>query len=127
MAAHSGYSCPVATQCWREFYERGCAHSPTPPLSQRQWCGYPLGSEGACPRRERLMNLPDGQQMKRECPHCKDAGRGSVFLVVRTNRQNRSQFLGCPNWPRCRYTEPIPESVKMRLMGQPMLFGDEND
>lgn len=60
--------------------------------------------------------LPDKKETEKACPKC-----GSK-LIVRTNRANESQFLGCPRWPECQHTEPIPESIRMRLQGQPTLF-----
>lgn len=52
------------------------------------------------------------------CPHCVPV----VNLRVKTNRANGNQFLGCPNWPECEYTRPIPEAWKMRAAGQVGLF-----
>jgi ssDNA-binding Zn-finger/Zn-ribbon topoisomerase 1 len=49
------------------------------------------------------------------CPEC-----GSV-LMVRTNRKTDTQFLGCDRWPECKHTEPIPETLLMRLTGAPEL------
>lgn len=57
-----------------------------------------------------------------DCPECKDAGRGSVKLIVKTNRQNGGQFLGCPRWPECQHTRAIPEAWIMRANGQPELL-----
>jgi ssDNA-binding Zn-finger/Zn-ribbon topoisomerase 1 len=48
------------------------------------------------------------------CPKCMPR----VALVVRTNRLTKVQFLGCPNWPDCGESAPIPESWRMRAMGQ---------
>jgi predicted RNA-binding Zn-ribbon protein involved in translation (DUF1610 family) len=36
------------------------------------------------------------------CPEC-----GS-FLVVRRNRRDNSEFLGCQGYPKCRYTQNLP-------------------
>lgn len=58
----------------------------------------------------------DGLEAKIICPEC-----GSPVLVVRTNSKNGGQFLGCPRWPECKHSEPIPESWKMRAQGQPEL------
>ena len=69
-----------------------------------------------------MRTIPNGTKVAKDCPHCKRFGRGQVKLIVRTNRQNTSQFLGCPNWPMCEYTEAIPESMMMELLGQPKLF-----
>jgi len=52
------------------------------------------------------------------CPVCNPITK----LIVKTNRHNENQFLGCPNWPDCTYTRPIPEAWKMRAEGQPSLF-----
>ena len=46
-------------------------------------------------------------------------------MVVRENSHSGELFLGCPNYPECKYTEPIPESVRMREAGQPELFDYE--
>lgn len=59
------------------------------------------------------VKVERGTKVSRDCPTC---GTGSK-LVVRTNRQSGSQFLGCPNWPTCSHTEPIPESIIMELSG----------
>ena len=55
-------------------------------------------------------------------PDCKKQGRGAVKLIVRTVHQSQHQFLGCPNWPDCNHTRPIPESMKLRASGQNELF-----
>ena len=52
------------------------------------------------------------------CPTCTPPRK----LVVKTNRQNDNQFLGCPNWPECDHTQRIPESWYMKALGQPELF-----
>ncbi len=57
----------------------------------------------------------------RACPDC---GRE---LVVRTNRRTGGDFLGCSGWPRCSYTEPIPQGLVMRRLGAPTLPGFEVD
>ena len=60
------------------------------------------------------------------CPHCNPPRK----LIVKTNKQNDNQFLGCPNFPNCDYTRGIPETWKMRAAGQVGLFDaimeDEN-
>ena len=59
--------------------------------------------------------------IERHCPEC---GPGAT-LVVRVNRTTGEEFLGCPRWPNCTYTERIPESVRMRLRGVATLPGME--
>lgn len=69
------------------------------------------------------MPFIDGLESDIACPKCGPATK----LVVRTNHRNRSQFLGCPNWPDCNYSRPIPEEWIMRRQGQPELLGAVND
>ncbi len=64
-----------------------------------------------------MIKLPDGKRLMVVCPDC-DAPN----LIVRTNRANDSQFLGCPNWPACKHTQAITQEIQMRLQGQPSLF-----
>lgn len=52
------------------------------------------------------------------CPQCNPPRK----LIVKTNRHNGNQFLGCPNYPECNYTRGIPEEWKMRAAGQAGLF-----
>jgi ssDNA-binding Zn-finger/Zn-ribbon topoisomerase 1 len=60
----------------------------------------------------------DGTETAKACPRCGAAHR----LIIRTNTRDSSQFLGCPNYPTCRYTEPLPEDIRMELLGQRRLF-----
>jgi ssDNA-binding Zn-finger/Zn-ribbon topoisomerase 1 len=69
------------------------------------------------------MKLQERSEVEIYCPACKRAGRGAVKLVVRTNRQNKTQFLGCPNWPDCEHTEPIPEALLLEAAGAARLPG----
>jgi ssDNA-binding Zn-finger/Zn-ribbon topoisomerase 1 len=50
------------------------------------------------------------------CPRC------ATMLVIRTNRQNDSKFLGCSNYPKCDYTEPLTEYLKLRMAGARDMF-----
>ncbi len=52
------------------------------------------------------------------CPNCNPPRK----LIVKTNKVNGGQFLGCPNYPACDYTRGIPEEWIMRASGQPSLF-----
>ena len=69
-----------------------------------------------------MKTLPNGTSVKIYCETCQEEGRGAVDMIVRTNKTNHTQFLGCPNWPKCTYTEEISMAIKMRLQGQPELF-----
>ena len=55
--------------------------------------------------------LHDGQSVERCCPD-----HPVERLVVRRNRATDTQFLGCPLWPACNYTTPIPADILMRAL-----------
>ena len=58
------------------------------------------------------------------CPTCVPPRK----LVVKTNKLNGGQFLGCPNYPNCNHTRGIPEAWIMRAQGQTGLFDElENE
>ena len=63
-------------------------------------------------------DFEDGKESELICPDCP----GEIRLVVRRNRNNGNQFLGCPNWPDCSYTKGIPESWRMERAGQKKLI-----
>jgi ssDNA-binding Zn-finger/Zn-ribbon topoisomerase 1 len=65
------------------------------------------------------QKFPNGAVSGVNCPNC-----FPEKFVVRTNRENDSQFLGCPNYPQCTETAPIPEEWIMRQNGQKELFDD---
>lgn len=65
-----------------------------------------------------MQKLRDNKEIEIYCPSCAPLRK----LIVKTNRHTDSQFLGCPNWPECNYTRPIPESIRMEQAGQPKLF-----
>lgn len=66
-----------------------------------------------------MDKIKDGTEVTITCPECDPR---MVRLVVRTNRDTEEQFLGCPNWPDCKHTQPLPQRVRMRLLGHPTLF-----
>ena len=51
----------------------------------------------------------------KNCPECGQP------LTPRTNRITKTEFLGCSNWPACKYTEPMPQDIIMRRMNHPEL------
>lgn len=63
----------------------------------------------------------DKQAITKVCPDCGND------LTVRENRHTGSQFIGCQAWPSCTHTEPIPETLRMRLLGAPSLFDDDSE
>jgi len=64
-----------------------------------------------------MAKIPKGRTVKKACQEC------GGDLVIRQNRTTQQHFLGCINYPRCQYTEPLPEDVKMRAMGAKRLPG----
>ncbi len=58
-------------------------------------------------------------RIQKPCPHC-----GSP-LVVRTNGETAEEFLGCQAYPECKFTQPIPVDIKLRMQGAPTLPGLE--
>jgi len=64
-----------------------------------------------------MTKIPEGKTIKKACPEC------GGDLVIRQSRTIQQHFLGCINYPRCQYTEPLPEDVKMRAMGAKRLPG----
>ncbi len=67
---------------------------------------------------KQTVKLQDNLEVNIFCPTCKPPRK----LIVKTNRQNGNQFLGCPNWPNCDYTRGIPEELILRAQGQKELF-----
>lgn len=65
-----------------------------------------------------MKPFPNGMPVAKSCPKCGPAHR----LVIRTNSENGSQFLGCCNFPQCRHTEPIPESMRLEQLVQKKLL-----
>lgn len=63
--------------------------------------------------------LVDNAEVNRSCQVCGPATK----LRVKTNREKGTQFLGCPNWPECSYTEKIPEDLKLISQGAQRLPG----
>ena len=49
---------------------------------------------------------------------CEACGKPTV---IRINRTNNSEFLGCSRWPECTATQPIPTYLAMvRAGAQPL-------
>ena len=59
--------------------------------------------------------MPD---IAKTCPKCTPDR-----LVVRVNGDTGEDFLGCENWPECRYTEPLPLDMQLRRAGVAPLPG----
>ena len=52
-----------------------------------------------------------------DCPDC------SWPLVPRRNMETNEVFLGCSQWPACKHTKPLPEHIRLEMMGAPRLPG----
>jgi ssDNA-binding Zn-finger/Zn-ribbon topoisomerase 1 len=52
------------------------------------------------------------------CPKC----GVNTPLVERVNRASGESFLGCSKYPTCTYTEPLPEAIRLKRLGQQELF-----
>lgn len=57
----------------------------------------------------------------KRCPKCGQP------LKIKVNRDSGHEFLGCTAFftNGCRYTEALPESIKLRRQGQKGLFDDD--
>ena len=66
-----------------------------------------------------IKPLEDKTEVALTCPNCGPATK----LVVRTNGYTGHQFLGCPNYPECEFTQELPESLKMEQAGAQRLPG----
>ena len=45
------------------------------------------------------------------------------LLTIRVNSKTQMEFLGCAEYPDCRYTEPLPTDVILRRQGAATLPG----
>jgi ssDNA-binding Zn-finger/Zn-ribbon topoisomerase 1 len=59
------------------------------------------------------------EHIVKTCPRCGQP------LQIKRNRETQEEFLGCSTFPACRYTEPLPEAIRLRRQGQPGLFDEE--
>ena len=64
------------------------------------------------------MAIENGTATSKPCPKCGPA----TPLVVRTNGKTGEYFLGCDNWPECKHTEELPESMRLTLLGAKKLL-----
>lgn len=80
-------------------------------LQRLRVSGYPSGRLTA----DDLFNEGAPMATTKHCPKC-----GSD-LVMRTTNDTGLPFLGCSNFPQCRYATDLPTSMAMRAMGAPEL------
>ena len=86
--------------------------TPTPEDGKSQ-----LRASGNPERKEEKMEPAQPRTSAKNCPECGQP------LTPRTNRTTKTEFLGCSNWPTCKYTEPMPQDIIMRRMNHPELPG----
>lgn len=60
------------------------------------------------------------ETIREPCPDC------GGTLVLRRNRKNHSLFIACSEYPGCTFTKPLPEYLRMLMMGAPSLFDEED-
>lgn len=48
-------------------------------------------------------------------------------MVIRRNRTNDHEFLGCSAFPRCAHAESLPEWFRLKAQGAPELPLEVND
>jgi len=58
-------------------------------------------------------------QVSVTCPNCGP----TVKMIIKESSINGLQFLGCPNFPICRYTQEITEDLRLNLSGYQKLPG----
>jgi len=73
---------------------------------------------------QEFPQIMDGTETTKTCIKCEQRTISPRLrkLIVRTNSNNGSRFLGCSDYPRCRHTEALPQEMIMRMMGQKELF-----
>ena len=58
-------------------------------------------------------------QLVYKCPEC---GKGNQ--IIRFNTHTQDHFIACTQYPQCKWTSELPESLRMRLSGQSGLFDE---
>ena len=61
--------------------------------------------------------LFSGKLLPFSCPWCKIGKK-----VIRQNRETREFFTSCTRWPECKFSENLPEDMRLRALGQKGLF-----
>ena len=61
--------------------------------------------------------MTDQRESAKNCPECGQP------LTPRSSQDNETDLLGCSNWPKCEYTEPMPQDVLLRRQNHPELPG----
>lgn len=61
------------------------------------------------------------EHIVKACPRCR------ALLTIKRNSETGEEFLGCSSFPNCRYTEPLPEAIRLRRQGQRGLFDEPTE
>jgi ssDNA-binding Zn-finger/Zn-ribbon topoisomerase 1 len=63
------------------------------------------------------------ERIVKACPKC------GQLLEIKRNRETGHEFFGCSGWQPnnegCSYTEPLPETIRLRRQGQKGMFDDD--
>ena len=109
-AGKSAKSNPLKKRGTSPAHKDNQLQTPEEGVSQLRAGGNPEG-------KEEKMEPVQPRTSAKNCPECGQP------LTPRTNRTTKTEFLGCSNWPTCKYTEPMPQDVIMRRMNHPELPG----
>ena len=52
---------------------------------------------------ERIARALEQKGLGPKCPKC------DGFMIEKQNKAKGTWFLGCTNWPKCKYTRPLRE------------------
>ena len=66
------------------------------------------------PTPPRPRPTPKPTRIQTACPNCGPAH----LLIIRHNRTTGKPFLGCPTWPQCHYTDPLPTALTMEALSR---------
>jgi ssDNA-binding Zn-finger/Zn-ribbon topoisomerase 1 len=58
------------------------------------------------------------ETITKACPEC-----GKDLEVQVQLQDPMDEFLGCSQWPKCKYTEPLPVDIQLRRKGVVQLPG----
>jgi DNA topoisomerase I len=76
--------------------------------------GYPECSHTLpCDESGRPLKLVTEKELEEPCPNC---GEGKLTV----KRRGVRAFLGCDRYPKCKFTKPLPEGVRVERKVQPV-------
>jgi len=124
-AVSTGHKCTICKK--GEIVERFGKYGKFFACNQYPACKtvYNKNEDGTFSVREKQTKA---KSVHRECPECKKNGRKGD-LVERLNRKSNNSFIGCSQWPSCKYVEKVIDDSKAALATntQGDSKDDEND